>query len=73
MPFFTGYLVMTIYEKNVASTCRPFGYQRVYLTLCKEAETSFHIKGSGVIPPPPLSLGFIHRQKRWSIYVTDLH
>ena len=28
--------------------CRPLGYERVYLPLCKVADTSFHIQGDDV-------------------------
>ena len=40
--------VMVPLSACVQSTCRVLGYERVYLPLCKVADTPFHIQGDAV-------------------------
>ena len=37
-------------RKNLQATNRPLGYERVYLPLCKVADTPFHIQGDEIFP-----------------------
>ena len=35
---------LVVWATKQSDTCRPIGYERVYLTLCKVADTPFHIQ-----------------------------
>ena len=37
--------VLKVRNKQQSGTIRPLGYERVYLPLCKVADTPFHIQG----------------------------
>ena len=37
---------ITLKKKSAAETRRPLGYERVYLPLCKVADTPFHTQGA---------------------------
>ena len=41
-------LYFSSFEAGGGNTCRPVGYERVYLPLCKVADTPFHIQGDDV-------------------------
>ena len=44
LPYVCDIITLVVWATIQSDTCRPIGYERVYLTLCKVADTPFHIQ-----------------------------
>ena len=49
---------------------RPLRYERVYLPLCKVADTAFHIQGDDIFVPPRMNLLCAGEQSQYSHELT---